>query len=195
MKKHIRIIKVLGIVLLTLLIIVGGVSIYRVNKKYPSKTLNKYNIGESFEYESYEFCIKDAEIYKYWDFKEKFDYTDTCGMEPLVEENDTHILLVYLKIKNVSSDTLEMPPVMYFTLQSIPGAISYNFNYSVLNELYDNDLSLLSKELSSGETVEVILPFSLDATYISFYDGSMLYENDFQFVVSLYPEKNYVIFE
>ncbi|MBQ3257336.1 MAG: hypothetical protein IJA67_07985 [Oscillospiraceae bacterium] len=184
-------VKIISICAVIALLILGCISFISVNNKYPPKELNEYKIGESLEYEGYSFCVYGAELYKYYDFKDKYNYVDVARIEVYLEENDTHMLMVNLKVKNITDEALPVPPVFYFTLQSIPGAYSSVGNLDVMRFLYNDDLTFLDGTLEPDEEIDILIPFSVDAAYLSFYKDNQLNIEDFMFVISLYPEKNY----
>ena len=185
-----KIVKIASICAMLILIILGCVSFININNKYPQRKLNEYDVGETLEYEGYSFCIGNAELYEYYDFKDEYNYKDVSGIEVYLEENDTHIVVIDLKVKNTSSDTQSIPPIYYFTLQSVPGAYSTCFNLDVMRYLYTDDLAFLEETIEPDEEINILLPFTVDAAYLPFYDGITLSIEDFMYVISIYPEKN-----
>lgn len=175
------------------LMIVGCVSCIRVNSKYPAKVTCQYYLGDIIDFEPYNICVSNAEIYKYWDFKEKYNYVDVSGVEEYVNENKTHIFLITLQITNSSRVSTKMPPISNFALQSYSG-FSSNMDLYMLYSFHNNDIRFLEDELKPNETREVVLLYSIDAQYLSFYDSDMLQKSDFVYVFTLYPVKNYISF-
>lgn len=164
-----------------------------INKKYPQKEICEFKVGQVISYCGYDFCAKSAEMNGYWGFKEKYNYEDTIGIEPFVEENKTHILLVRITIKNTSNEEKPMPPVYYFTLQNDSG-YSTNLDYYLFKAFYNYDLKILQEPLRAKESREITLTYSIDAKYLNNFDGILLNKEDFCLVISLYPKKNYYKF-
>lgn len=120
---------------------------------------------------------------------------DIARIEVYLEENDTHMLMVNLNVKNITDKTQPVPPILYCPQMSIPGAYSSVGNLDVMRFLYNDDLTFLDGTLEPDEEIDILIPFSVDAAYLSFYKDNQLNIEDFMYVISLYPEKNYFVLE
>ena len=83
--------------------------------------------------------------------------------------------------------------MLYFTLQAVKGSYSTNIDYPLLMFLYKDDLSILEDNIDPDGTMDIVLPFYVDANLLWIYDNGISIE-DFILVYTLYPTKNYVSF-
>ena len=191
---HMRIIKSIGIISLFVLLGIGIFFYLRVNSKYPQKEYREYKVGDEIDYQSYCFCVTDAQMYRFMDFKDRYHYIDDIGQTKLVGKYDTNVLVMSMRITNPTDRELPMPPIVYFTLEGKEDAYSTNCDMYIYGSLYNYDYSLLQDPIPPGGSVEVLIPFSIDAVFLSIYDGNVLNVKDFIYVISLYPTKNYISF-
>ena len=176
--------KVLVIAILSAILVgVVSYSYIRVNTQYPQKELKEYHIW---------MFPSTSEIKV--DFKQKYDYHDDIGQTGLADEQKTQVMLISLSVENPTSKELPMPPVMYFTLECLGDAYSTNCDMYMFMSLYDYNDSLLKDNIPPYGKVEVLLPFNISAVYLNVFDGGLLNMNCFEYVLSLYPVKNYVTF-
>ena len=187
--------KVLVIAILSAILVgVVSYSYIRVNTQYPQKELKEYHINERIDFQSYYFTVTNAELLWFDDFKQKYDYHDDIGQTGLADEQKTQVMLISLSVENPTSKELPMPPVMYFTLECLGDAYSTNCDMYMFMSLYDYNDSLLKDNIPPYGKVEVLLPFNISAVYLNVFDGGLLNMNCFEYVLSLYPVKNYVTF-
>ncbi len=162
-----------------------------INEKYPQKIINRYDIGETMIYKDYAFDIVQTKMMKYWDFKKEYNYKDTYGLEVYVDENETHVFILTMSITNLKNEESPMPFCGYFSLQTNSG---YSTNLDLLmmkNFFYNEDMSQIVDDLMPYESRTIIIPYTIDAHYLDVYDGVILNQDSFSYVISLYPEKNY----
>ena len=192
MKMKLR--KCAGLLSLFVLLGIGLFFCLRVNSMYPQKEYRKYRVGDAIDFQSYRFCVTDAQMFRFMDFKDRYHYIDDIGQTKLVGKYDTNVLVISMRITNPTDREMPMPPIVYFTLEAKDDAYSTNCDMYIYGSLYNYDYSLLQNPIPPGESVEVLIPFSIDAVFLSIYDGNVLDIKDFIYVISLYPTKNYIEF-
>ncbi len=183
-------IKIAGSLTLAVVLLAGAISYIHVNQKYPGPSIHVCRMNEELTVQGYRFRVMEAQMLRFDKFVDQYGDPRDYGVGVYADEYDTHFLLIRISVDNVTDETKEMPPILYFTLQSPKGGFSTNCDLPAMLHLYEDNLDFLNGELRPGESVEALVPFSIDANLLSIYDNGLKLE-DFIYVITQYPEKNY----
>lgn len=168
------------LILLFVLFIIGYI---RINRKYPQAVYEKYNLGETVEYDGCDVSVKEYAILNKAEANESGYY--------LEEEEDYKILTCTLEVTN-HSESEKRPELYYLEVES---SVWHNgIDLEVIQNANVATASLCPT-LNPGETTTVIVAFVMYKLQFSDSRWEQIDKDNLYMVFSLYPVKKYVVLQ
>ena len=185
--KYLRIIK--HVISFALVVIVIVCFVYRydkINTKYPTPQRVEYQMGEIVDYNDVKLLLKDFQILAINDVIDTYnlnkdDYVTASALEETVA-------LARLRIQN---DTNEKMKIQIYKLCLQSGAWSNEINYELYLSL--NSGIGIELTLSSGEMLDIVLPFSAYNSQFNKNDWESFSSRKFELCLSSYTQKRVII--
>lgn len=179
-KKRWIIILIAG-VLLCLLFLAGFI---RINRKYPSPSVETYHLGQPADADGIEVTVLD---YKWMD-KEEFIEKYPVNEINFLEDSDAKVMMLTVRYKNTLSEK-QIKEIYLDTLETL------GWSNGVLLDGFmaaNPEGAGMYVELDPQEEVEVVLPFILHEVQFQHKTWEKITEEPFGFVISAYPVRRWI---
>jgi hypothetical protein len=175
----------IGIIII-ILSLIFTIRYININHKYPPPVYKKHNLNEPVKYESLEVKATDFKIMNANEIQELGSV-----YEEITTPDDKNIKCIVAKILIKNSSARKMNLEVYpFTLESL--GYSNGIDQGLFNVLNGKD-STMVPDLEPNEELILLLPFTIIEKQFTKPDWDNIVKRKFQLVLSLYPEKKFIV--
>lgn len=195
-KANKKIFLILASCVLALVVLILSVfRIVEINRLYPDPQIITHNLGDRISGDGITLCFQDYQLLSGNEFRKLYPtYNDDVlnyDMTP-VKDEQRYVLMVNVQIEN-NTDEERITSLVQIYAESLAWANGIDGNlFPVVNEAYKDPMRV---ELHSGETVDIILPYSLYDFQFPAKSWNDIEKRTFDLTLSFYPTRNIVLLQ